>query len=48
MIARDVSAVASWLEAMAQADTLPFTPTIPEAQRHDVEQCWENLFGGWK
>ncbi|AMY07984.1 Arginyl aminopeptidase [Luteitalea pratensis] len=48
VIARDVSAVANWLEAMAESDTLPFTPAIPEAQRHDVERCWEDLFGGWK
>ena len=48
-MARDVSAVADWLEeAIAQADTLPFTPAIPEAQRPDVERCWEDLFGGWK
>jgi Zn-dependent M28 family amino/carboxypeptidase len=48
VIARDVSAVATWLDAMAQADTLPFRPTIPDAQRQDVASCWDDLFGGWK
>ena len=48
VIARDISAVANWLEAMASVDTLPFTPAIAEAQRHDVQRYWEDLFGGWK
>ncbi len=47
VIARDVSAVATWLDAMACADTLPFTPSIPEAQRADIAACWDDLFGGW-
>jgi hypothetical protein len=48
VIARDVGAVAHWFHAMAQADTLPFTPSIPDAQRPAVEACWDDLFGGWK
>ncbi len=47
VIARDVSAIATWIDAMAQADTVPFTPTIPEAQRDEVATCWDDLFGGW-
>ncbi len=48
VIARDLSAVATWLDAMAQAETLPFTPAIPEAQRAEVAGCWDDLFGGWR
>ena len=33
VIARDVSAVATWLDDMARVDTLPFTPSIPDEQR---------------
>jgi Peptidase family M28 len=47
VIARDVSAVASWVAVMACVDTLPFTPTIPDQQRDEVNRCWEDLFGGW-
>ena len=48
VIARDVSAIATWLDAMAQARTLPFRPTIPEAQQAEVAHCWDDLFGGWQ
>lgn len=48
VIARDVSAVASWLNEIASADALPFTPNIPDAQRAEVSACWEDLFGGWE
>lgn len=48
VIARDIGAVATWLDAVATADTLPFTPSIPEAQRAEVAACWEDLFGGWQ
>ncbi len=48
VIARDVSAVATWLDAVAQADALPFTPGIPESQRAEVAACWDDLFGGWR
>jgi aminopeptidase YwaD len=48
VIARDVSAVASLLDAAATADVLPFTPGIPEAQREAVDACWADLFGGWE
>ncbi len=47
VVARDVSAIASWLDTIAQVDVLPFTPSIPEAQRADVAACWTDLFGGW-
>jgi Zn-dependent M28 family amino/carboxypeptidase len=47
VIARDVGAIATWLDAMSTADALPFTPSIPEAQRDEVAACWEDLFGGW-
>ncbi len=47
VIARDVGAIATWLDAVATADSLPFTPSIPEAQRAEVASCWEDLFGGW-
>jgi aminopeptidase YwaD len=48
VIARDVGAIATWLDAMATVDALPFTPSIPEAQRAEVAACWEDLFGGWQ
>lgn len=48
VIARDVSAVATWLDAVACAATLPFTPGIPPGQQAEVAGCWEDLFGGWK
>jgi hypothetical protein len=48
VIARDVSAVATWLDEMARIDTLPFTPTVPDALRAQVDTCWEDLFGGWR
>jgi hypothetical protein len=47
VIARDVSAIASWLAAMASADGLPFEPDVPAAQRDEIAACWEDLFGGW-
>lgn len=47
VIARDVSAVAGFLDAVATAEALPFTPGIPEAQRAEVAACWDDLFGGW-
>jgi hypothetical protein len=47
VIARDVSAVAAWLDTVANADRLPFTPGLPEAQRQEVADCWQDLFGGW-
>jgi aminopeptidase YwaD len=47
VIARDVSVVATWLDQMATAATLPFTPGIPEQDRSAITACWEDLFGGW-
>jgi hypothetical protein len=47
VVARDVSAIAAWLDRMATVDTLPFTPGIPERERPAVAACWEDLFGGW-
>ncbi len=47
VIARDVSAVATWLDDMAGIDVLPFTPGIPDTQRAEVAACWDDLFGGW-
>lgn len=48
VVARDVTAVATCLDAWASGDALPFTPGIPEAQRAEVSACWEDLFGGWE
>ncbi len=48
VIARDVSAIAAWLDETARVDVLPFTPTVPEPQRAEVAACWEDLFGGWR
>jgi hypothetical protein len=48
VIARDVSAVATWLDEMSRIDVLPFTPGVPEAQRPEIASCWEDLFGGWQ
>jgi hypothetical protein len=47
VVARHVTAVAGFLDAMAIADTLPFEPGIPEAQRPQVQRYWDDLFGGW-
>jgi aminopeptidase YwaD len=47
VVARDVSVVATWLDQMATAGTLPFTPGIPEPDRPAIAACWEDLFGGW-
>jgi hypothetical protein len=47
VIARDVTAVATWLDDMARADVLPFTPAIPAQQRAEIAACWADLFGGW-
>jgi hypothetical protein len=48
VLARDVSAVATWLDEMSRVNPLPFTSGVPEAQRPEVAACWEDLFGGWK
>ncbi len=47
VVARDVSVVATWLDQMAGAETLPFTPGIPEQDRVAIGACWDDLFGGW-
>jgi peptidase M28-like protein len=47
VVARDVSVVATWLDEMATAETLPFTPGIPERDRPAIAACWDDLFGGW-
>jgi hypothetical protein len=47
VVARDVSIVAEWIDAMATVDRLPFTPGIPEAARPAIASCWDDLFGGW-
>jgi aminopeptidase YwaD len=47
VVARDVSAIASWLDRLATADTLLFTPGIPDGQREAIAFCWADLFGGW-
>lgn len=47
VIARDVSAVAGWMDTLANAAALPFTRGVPEAQHAEVASCWEDLFGGW-
>ena len=48
VVARDVSVVATWLDEMATARTLPFTPGIPEQDRPAIAACWDDLFGGWR
>jgi aminopeptidase YwaD len=47
VVARDVSAVAAWLDEMAAVDRLPFTPGIHERDRPAIATCWDDLFGGW-
>jgi hypothetical protein len=47
VVARDVSAVATWLDEVATVGTLPFTPGIPDDSRAAIAACWEDLFGGW-
>jgi hypothetical protein len=47
VVARDVSAVATWLDEIATLETLPFTRGIPESDRAAIAACWEDLFGGW-
>ena len=48
VIARDVGALAGWLDDLARADTLPFTRGIPASQHAEVAACWDDLFGGWR
>jgi Zn-dependent M28 family amino/carboxypeptidase len=48
VIARDITAVATWLDAIARADVLPFHTAIPEDQRAQIASCWDDLFGGWR
>jgi hypothetical protein len=48
VIATDLSALATWLDDLSRADTLPFTRGIPDAQRTEIAACWEDLFGGWR
>ena len=47
ILARDLSAIAAWLDAMATVDRLPFTPSVPEPLREEIAACWQDLFGGW-
>ena len=47
VIARDVSALAAWMDAVATSDALPFTRGVPEAQHAEIAACWQDLFGGW-
>jgi hypothetical protein len=47
VVARDVSAIARWLDRMSTIDVLPFTVGIPEGDRDAIATCWEDLFGGW-
>jgi aminopeptidase YwaD len=47
VVARDVSAIARWLDRMSTIDVLPFTVGIPEGDRDAIAACWEDLFGGW-
>jgi len=47
VVARDLSAVATWLDEMATIDRLPFTLGIPAEDRAAIAACWEDLFGGW-
>jgi Zn-dependent M28 family amino/carboxypeptidase len=48
VIARDVSVLATWFDELARADTLPFTPGIPEPQQAEIAARWADLFGGWR
>lgn len=48
VIARDITAVASWLDETANVDALTFMPGVPEMQHAEIAACWEDLFGGWK
>ena len=48
VIARDITAVATWLDDIARADVLPFHTAIPEDQRAQIASCWDDLFGGWR
>jgi hypothetical protein len=47
VIARDISPIATWLDAMATVDQLPFTPSVPEPMREEIAACWQDLLGGW-
>lgn len=42
-----LNAVAKFTMELANRETWPFEPTIPEADRADVAFCWDDLFGGW-
>jgi aminopeptidase YwaD len=47
VVARDVSAIARWLDRVSTIDVLPFTAGIPEGDRDAIASCWDDLFGGW-
>lgn len=47
VMARDLSAIATWLDMVATTAALPFTRGVPETQHAEIAACWQDLFGGW-
>jgi hypothetical protein len=47
VMAASLQAVAGWVAALSAAESWPFAPEIPAADRADIAACWEDLFGGW-
>ncbi len=47
VIARDVSAIATWLDAMAQRRRAAVHAVHPRGAARRGRACWEDLFGGW-
>ena len=47
LVTKLLSISSDYLLRMAQQDTLPFAPTIPQDQMVDIEKTWQELFGGW-
>lgn len=47
MMARWLNPIAAGLAELAEAESLPFTPAVPESRRPAVAAMWEDLFGGW-
>ena len=36
------------LVTLANADTMPFQPTVPRKIQADIEKKWQEIFGGWE
>jgi hypothetical protein len=47
-MARHLDALAAGLAGLAEAEGLPYPPSIPDNRKGEVAAMWNDLFGGWK